>query len=361
MTPIAVLVLIFMALAAIDYLFGSKFKIGKEFERGFMLLGTMTLSMVGMIVISPLIANWLSPAFDAIYRIFKIDPSLIPAMLFANDMGGASLALEVAKDAEIGNFNALVVSSMMGATISFTIPLSMQMVSKEHIRELAVGLLCGIVTIPIGCFVAGIVAGISILPLSFNLLPLLILSVIIGLLLLFLPNVCVKIFCAIGFFMKILIVIGLILGAVNFLAKQTLIPGLGSVEEGAIICTNAAFVMAGMFPLIYIVSKLLEKPLDRLSSKIDMNAKSMTGLISTLATNVTTFGMMNDMDKKGIAVNSAFAVSAAFTFAGHLAFTMAFNQDYLLSVIVGKLSAGVLALILAFVVYGNTEKKASEQ
>ncbi len=359
MSFITVLVLIFFILAAADYLFGSRLAIGAEFEKGFKLLGTMALSMIGMIVISPLIADIMSPVFDAVYGLFGIDPSLIPAMLFANDMGGAPLSVEVAKNAEIGGFNALVVSSMMGATVSFTIPLSMQMVSKEHTGSLAIGLLCGIVTIPVGCFAAGLICGIGIGALCFDLLPLLVLSVIIALFLFFLPDICVRVFCAVGFLIRILVVTGLVMGAVNFLAKKELIAGLGSLEEGALICTNASIVMAGMFPLIYIISRLLTKPFDALGKRIGMNSKSMTGLIATLATNVTTFGMMNDMDKKGIVINSAFAVSAAFTFAGHLAFTMAFDADYLVPVIAGKLVAGVLSLAVAALMYKMLEKKSA--
>ncbi len=361
MSPITVLILIFGLLAAVDYLFGSRLGIGKEFEKGFMLLGTMALSMIGMIVISPLIADVMAPVFDAAHTYLGIEPSLIPAMLFANDMGGAPLAMELATDPEIGYFNALVVSSMMGATVSFTIPLSLQMVAKEHTRQLAVGLLCGIVTIPVGCFAAGLLSGLPLPALCLDLLPLLILSAVIALLLLFLPGVCVKIFCGLGFLIRVLIVSGLAIGALNFLTKQQIVPGVATVEEGALICVNASFVMAGMFPLIYIVSKLLAKPFDLLGKRIGMNSKSMTGLLSTLATNVTTFGMMNDMDKKGITVNSAFAVSAAFTFAGHLAFTLAFNRDYLVPMIVGKLVAGVTALALAFLMYAFIEKKQKEE
>ena len=88
-----------------------------------------------------------------------------------------------------------------------------------------------------------------------------------------------------------------------------------------------------------------------------MNEVSALGFVSTLATNVTTFSMMKDMDDKGVVLNSAFAVSAAFTFAGHLAFTMSFNEEYLLSVIVGKLIAGVCALFAAQFIYSRVSRR----
>ena len=91
-----------------------------------------------------------------------------------------------------------------------------------------------------------------------------------------------------------------------------------------------------------------------MGDKMGVNNFSALGFISTLATNATTFGMMDKMDKKGAMLNSAFAVSAAFTFAGHLAFTIAFDESYLLPVIIGKIIAGIFAVILSNIVYKIT-------
>ena len=88
MSVITIVMVVFSMLGALDRIFGCRFGLGKEFERGFMLLGTMALSMIGMIVISPWIAEILSPVFDAVWNLLRIDPSVIPASLFANDMGG---------------------------------------------------------------------------------------------------------------------------------------------------------------------------------------------------------------------------------------------------------------------------------
>ena len=63
--------------------------------------------------------------------------------------------------------------------------------------------------------------------------------------------------------------------------------------------------------------------------------------------------MMNEMDSHGIILNSAFLTSAAFTFGSHLAFTMAFDQAYILPMIIGKLTAGITALALAILIYRN--------
>lgn len=361
MGALTVVILIFSAIAAIDYVMGNRFGLGTEYERGFMLLGTMALSMIGMIVLSPLIAELLAPAFSFVYDVLGLDPSIIPASLFANDMGGASLSVEVAKNESIGLFNALVVSSMMGCTVSFTIPFALGVVKKENHRQMILGLLCGVVTIPIGCFVGGLLCPIPIGALLLNVLPLALFSALIAVGLIFFPNACIKIFNVFGFFIKALIITGLTLGIVNFLAKREVVSGLATIEEGALVCLNASVVMTGMFPLINIVSRLLSKPLNFLGGKLGVNDKSVLGLVSSLATSATSFGMMDKMDGKGIMLNSAFAVSGAFTFASHIAFTMAFDASYILPVTVGKLTAGLLSIVVACLIGGKLSRREEKK
>ncbi len=361
MSFISVLVLIFSSIAAVDYLFGNKLGLGKEFENAFKMLGTLALSMIGMIVISPLIAEFLDPVFDGMYKFLHIDPSLLPAMLFANDMGGAPLADAVAKEPEIGRFNALVVSSMMGATVSFTIPFSLGAIKTDNRREFSLGLLCGVVTVPVGCLTAGLVCRLPFGALCLNLLPLVLLSAVIAAALILFTEGCIKAFRVIGFLIKILVVSGLVIGILNALFDKEIVKGAAPIEEGALICMDICIVMAGMFPLIFIISKLLSRPLGSLGGRIGINETSMTGLISTLATNVTTFGIMDRMDKKGVMINSAFAVSAAFVFADHLAFTMAYDPEYILPLTVGKLVGGASALILAFILHAVFEKRNGQK
>ena len=354
MSFLAPFIIFFAFLGAIDYVIGNKFGIGKEFKKAFELLGTMSLSMIGMIVIAPLIGSLLSPFFEFTYKTLHVDPSIISASLFANDMGGASLSKEITRNESIGMFNALVVSSMMGATVSFTIPLAVGVVGKEKHKEMFLGFLCGIVTIPIGCFISVLLCGISIVDLLLNILPLLILSLIIAFGLVKAPNICVKIFKAFAKCMTVVIIIGLLMGIINYMMDRELIKGIASIEYGAMVCFNASIVMCGMFPLLNIISKLLKRPLKVFGKKADINEAAALGFVSTLATNVTTFGIMDKMDKKGVMLNSAFAVSAAFTFAGHLAFTIAFEPGYLLPVIVGKITAGILSVMAAGIVYKFT-------
>ena len=68
MNPLTIIILIFSIIGGIDYLIGNKFGVGKEFARAFSLFAPMTLSMLGMIVIAPIIGVWLMPFFNGFYN-----------------------------------------------------------------------------------------------------------------------------------------------------------------------------------------------------------------------------------------------------------------------------------------------------
>ena len=55
MNVMTVIILAFSLLGALDWLAGSRFGIGKEFERAFALFCPMALSMLGMIIVAPAI------------------------------------------------------------------------------------------------------------------------------------------------------------------------------------------------------------------------------------------------------------------------------------------------------------------
>lgn len=358
MNAITVIVLIFSVIGALDKLFGNKLGMGKEFERAFTLFTPMATSMLGVLIVAPGIGAWLMPAFEGFYKLFGLDPSIIPASLFANDMGGMTIAKEICKTQTIGDFNAFVVSSMMGCVISFTIPVSIGMVKKEQHKDLFFGILCGIVTIPIGCFVGGLMRGIGVAEILLDLLPLVILSAIIAASLALVPNVAIKIFSVFGKFMQVVGILGLVCGIFTFLTKVQIDPHFNSLQDGALICVNACITLSGALPFMYLVSKLLGKPMERLSGKIGINSTSAVMLLSTLVTNTPTFGVMEQMNPKGVALNAAFAVSAAFVFGSHLAFTMAFDSSYLPPVMVGKLLSGVCAVALAMLLYKEKTNEA---
>ena len=353
MDIIKYIMIAFALIASVDRIFGNRFGLGKEFERGLMLTGASILSMTGMLVLAPMIADLLTPFCNWFYSICGIDPSIIPASLLANDMGGASTAMAVTTDVTVGKFNAYVVSSMMGVTFSWTLPFAMTAVKPEKHNNLFLGFLCGVLTVPVGCFVAGLMCKIPLGTLLLSMLPLLLISVIITLGLIFFQKITLVIFRIFGQFIRIVIVVGLALGLFTFVTGVQIHPILDIYENCAMISVNATAIMAGAFPLLYCLSKALKKALRKMGSKLGINEASAMGFFSTIATSMATFEMMDEMDDRGIILNSAFSISAGFVLAGHLAFTFALCPDMAGPMMVGKLVSGVAAVVFAMILFKN--------
>ena len=137
----------------------------------------------------------------------------------------------------------------------------------------------------------------------------------------------------------------------TFLTKVTLSPHFDSFENAALVCANACVTLSGALPFMLLVSKVLAKPLHWLGSKLGINGVSALAFLGSTVTNASTFGIMDRMDRKGVVLNAAFAVSASFTFGSHLAFTMAFDGSYILPMIAAKLLSGLCALLLALLIW----------
>ncbi|UUV13259.1 ethanolamine utilization protein EutH [Clostridioides difficile] len=348
---------IFMVLGAIDKCIGNKFGLGEQFEEGIMAMGSLAVAMVGVICLAPVLADVLRPIVVPVFNILGADPAMFAGSLLANDMGGAPLALELAKDPNAGLFGGLIVGAMMGPTIVFIIPVALGIIEKEDQKFLATGILAGIITIPIGAFVGGLVAGFEIMMVLRNLVPIIIFAVVIALGLLKFENAMIKGFTYFGKGVVIVITLGLAAAIVEALTGIVVIPGMKPINEGIEIVGDIAIVLAGAFPLVFVITKVFNKPLMALGKVLGMNDVSAAGLVASLANCIPMFGMMKDMDNRGKIINVAFSVSAAFVFGDHLGFTAGFNSNMITPMIVAKLVGGITAVLLAMVIANKTLKK----
>lgn len=349
------LMVIFMILGAIDRIIGNKFGLGQEFESGIMALGSLALAMVGIISLAPVLANVLRPVILPFYQLFGADPAMFAGSILANDMGGAPLAMELAETRDAGLFGGLIVGSMLGPTLVFTIPVALGILQPEDRPFLAKGVLAGMITIPIGSLVGGLVAGFSIKMILVNLIPISIFAALIILGLIFAENGMIRGFTIFGKLIVIVITIGLAAAIVEALTGFVVIPGMAPISEGMGIVANIAIVLAGAFPLVYVITKVFRKPLMKLGGLLGMNDVSAAGMVASLANSIPMFGLMKDMDSRGKIINVAFAVSAAFVFGDHLGFTAGFEPDMLVAVICGKLTGGITAVVVAMLL---TRKEA---
>ena len=337
----------FAILGGLDRVFGNRFGLGQEFENGILAMGSLALAMVGIITLSPVLAQVLTPVAGPIYSFLGADPAMFAGTILANDMGGAPLAEELAGSVQAAKLGGLLVGAMLGATVVFTIPVALGILKPDDRPYLAKGILAGIVTIPVGVLAGGLVAGFPILMILRNLIPIILIAVLIALGLWKWEKAMIRGFSLFGKLIIAVITVGLISAIVEHLTGFVLISGMAPVTDGLEVVGEIALVLAGAFPLVWTITRLFRKPLLKLGGLLGMNDTAAAGMIASLANSIAMFGMVGDMDRRGKVINIAFAVSAAFVFGDHLGFTAGYDPEMLVPVIVGKLVAGVTAVAVA--------------
>ncbi|ABX42996.1 ethanolamine utilization protein EutH [Lachnoclostridium phytofermentans] len=356
---IVYIMVVFAVLGAIDRIIGNKFGLGEKFEEGIMAIGSLAISMVGIIALAPVLADILKPVIVPVFGFLGADPAMFAGTLLACDMGGAPLANALAQTPEAAMFGGLIVGSMLGPTIVFTIPVGLGIIRDEDRRYLATGVLAGVVTIPIGAFFGGLVAGFPIMMVVRNLIPIIIIAILIALGLWKFQDGMIKGFTIFGKIVVAIITFGLAVGIVQQLTGLTIIKGMAPISEGFTIVADICIVLAGAFPLVLVITKVFKKPLMGLGKLLGMNDVAAAGMVASLANSIPMFGMMKDMDNRGKIINVAFAVSAAFVFGDHLGFTAGFNSTMILPMIVGKLIGGITALFAGIFIANKTLKHES--
>ncbi|MBS6195937.1 MAG: ethanolamine utilization protein EutH [Clostridiales bacterium] len=356
------IMMIFMIVGAIDKIRGNKLGYGEQFDEGFNAMGPLAIAMAGVVAAAPVLAILLKPFIVPVYTLLGADPSMFATTLLACDMGGYPLAMSLAGDEAIGNFSGLILGTMMGPTLVFTIPVALSIIKKDDRPYLGAGILAGMITIPIGCIVGGLVMNMTPYKMDIgrilvNLIPVIIIAGLIVLGLWFAPTKMINGFNKFGTGVTVIITVftaiavfeyqtGIKFPLMNIMVEPDA-DGVIPLESGLLVCGQIAIVLIGAFPMVKWITKTFGKALGAIGAKLGMDENGSAGLVATLANNIAMFNIMGDMNPKGKLLNVAFAVSAAFVFGDHLGFTAGVNSEMIFPVIVGKLIAGITALILA--------------
>lgn len=347
----------FLCVGALDKICGNKLGLGERFTAGMMTMGSLALSMIGIISLAPVIAAILTPVISPVYELVGADPAAFANTILAIDMGGYSLATEMSISADSELFAWVFLGTMMGPTIVFTIPVALGLIEKEDQPYFARGILVGLITVPFGCLAGGLVAGLPFFMIIKNLIPTIVFSLLIAWGLWKKPENMIRGFAIFGKFIEIIAIIGLTAIIFETLTDLTLIPHLTPIEEGVQTVGSIAIFLAGAFPLVAFISKYFRKPLSKVGFWLKLSDKSTAGLIASLAHNIPMLIMLKDMEPRGKVVNVAFAVSGAFVLGSHLAFVAGIQKEVVFAMIIGKLVAGISAVLLAMIVSRDLKKQ----
>ena len=377
---IMTILMIFMVVGLADKLRGNKKGYGKQFDEGFMAMGPLALSVLGIVSLSPVLITLLSPVITPVYSAVGASPAMFPSSLLALDMGGYVLATQLAGDnAAIGVYSGIIVASMMGITMSFTIPYALTVMKKKDHHILATGVLIGMVTMPLGCIAGGLLMFMTPYEVSFaqlliNTLPVIILSAVIACGLIFFRKITLKIFIVFGKAMTFIITAGSAIAVFQYITgvrfplfsqmvEHNEMMDAVPLEAGLLLVGQIAIVLIGAFPMIHFLNKILAGPIEKFGNRVKINNIASTGLLTQLASSIPMLSLVDKMNNRGKLYNIAFAVSGSFVLGDVLAFVGGREPSMTFPVIAAKLIAGITAIILVAVlpVSKNMKEEVSDE
>ncbi len=374
--------------------------LGKEFLEGIYAIGYIFLPVAGIMASAPFLTEfikyWIAPLFESI----GASPAIAATTFIAVDMGGYYLADNLAGADRQSWITAMTVGFMAGSTIVFSIPVGLAMLQKRDHKYLALGAMAGLLSIPIGVFVANLIIwminpairprpatggptqrlleDMSLLKVLGDLAPLTGIMIGLALGLKFFPNLMIRLFMGFGRFMGIFVKIIVVLCIVQYFTLATFKIGLftwlfgwwgfdplivdadqakflgtiRSLEEVHLVralevAGYIGLMLAGAFPMVYLLRKYLSKPIEAVGRKIGLDSAGAAGMLAAAANILAMFRLVKDMRPRDKVLCIGFAVCAAFTFGDHLAFTTNFQPNLLLPIIVGKLTGGVCGFLIA--------------
>lgn len=363
-------------------------ELGKEFVAGIDSLGPIFLPVAGIMASAPFLTAFVSNVFGPVYSAVGADPAMAATTFIAVDMGGYQLAEALAQTKESW-IMAMVTGYMAGATIVFTIPVALKMLVKKDRKYLALGVMSGLLAIPIGVLLASVVIAFTNpvireavstnaeatyqLALGFgtiaaNLLPLVIICVVLALGLKFKPDAMIAGFTVFGRVLESVLKIVFVLVVVEYFTGvfSTVFGGFGfdpiiadeeDVFRALEVSGAIAMMLCGAFPMVWLIKRFLAKPLGAVGRVFGLSSDATAGLLAASANVLAALSMIEDMRAKDKVIVISFAVCCAFLFGDHLSFTANFQPSLIVPVLLGKLAGGICAIAFALLL---SVKKAEQ-
>lgn len=341
------LLAVFFVLSALDRCLGNRMGLASELERAFEMLGVMGLNVVGLVVIAPALADALQPIVLPLFRVLGADPAMFSGCILSPDCGGYSIAAALSDDPELIRFGGLLVAAIIGGVVAFAIPVCCGLLEEAEIRYFAVGVLSAFAVSPVTCLCAGMMMGLSLWETLRNLIPVVLVAGLIVVGLTLIPQKMIRGFRLFARGLGILVMLGLILGAVKKMTGLSVPLTLNPIEQGFQIIGSVTITMGGALPLIYFATKVGKKPLNAVGGRLGVNDCTLISILIctvTFVPAILNYPKMNIREKVFLAA----AIATVGNMAGaHLGFIAMTDQEMILPMVGAKMVGGLLALPLS--------------
>jgi ethanolamine transporter len=384
-TIVVYVIMACMVLGAAASILRPESELGKQFTEGLFSIGPIFLSVAGIFASVPYISHFINYVFGPLYTLVGADSAMAATTIIAVDMGGYQLAEALAQTKE-NWIMAMLTGFMAGATIVFTVPIGLYMIPKEKENAFALGIMCGILTVPIGVFVSSAIIALSnpyvrdsistggelnyqlmmdYVTIFKNLVPLVIICVLIALGLMFIRKIMIVAFKIFGKFIEVGAKVVLVLSILEYFTGllSRIFGGWGfapiiaeptNMERALEISGYIGMMLAGAFPMVYLIKTYLEKPLRKIGHVFNLSPEATAGILAASANVLALFPLAKDMKSRDFTKATAFAVCGAFLFGDHLSFMANFQPTLIVPLMAGKFLAACVGVWFASLLVKKT-------
>lgn len=363
------------ALGGLARIFKEDSGLSQSFDEGLHTMAALFIPIVGLMVSVPYLKVGVEKIFGTLFRSFGADPVVASAMIMPPDCGSYALALEIGKTNEI-LIIVLAVGFMCASTVTFNIPIGLSILDKKDYKYLALGAMTGFLSVPFGVFTSYMVAFLSkpkirtafttvgapdyvpnldMLMIFQNLIPIIVLCVLLALGLKFFPKGMIKGFMVFGRALTGILTLVVVASIIQHYTGlfSTIFGSWGfdpmiadEVEmfRSIELLGTIAMMLTGAFPMVYLIRKYLNKPLEKLGSLAGLDSVGSAGLVACMANGIALFGLIKDMKPTSKVITMSFLVCAGYSLGDFIAFNVNFQPNLLVAIFVGQLVGGIVGI-----------------
>ena len=212
------------------------------------------------------------------------------------------------------------------------------------------GFIFGLIAIPSGLAVGGLMLGLPVRQLFFNMIPVLVLCMVLIAAFVLVPALTMKIMIFLGNAIRIFsfLLFGVAVFGI-FMPKYAVVED-ALIEEMLFMVLRMVIAACGGLVLSQVALKRLQKPIQRIGAVLGINEEAVVGLFLSFIQSLAMLPLFSKMDKRGKVLNAAFSVAGAYVVGGQMTLVASLIPgNWVTAYMISKVLSGGLAVALAFI------------
>ena len=357
MNIVIAFMLVFAVIGLIDKILGGRFHLAPEFDRGLELMGSTAIALVGIYCMGIYLSQTFADSIARLGQALPFDPALIVGCLLCPDTGALPVALQIEPSRPVALFCGMIVSTAVGVTVSFQLPVCLNMVrDKKDLAVMMNGLLVGLITILPGILLGGVMLRLPAENLVRDTIPVILLCVLLAVGMKFSAGLTTRILTGFANVVRAISLIFFLMVMAGLFIPRLALVDYDLVAEAFVAVGKMIVVVCGALVFSNIIMTRFQDAMKRVADRLGTNDYAVMGLFLSLTTTLAMIPLFHKMDRRGKLMNAAFCAAGAYVIGGQMAFVSGLTTPGEISAYFAmKIVSGVLAILAVCLIEKNAK------